>query len=1292
MKIRFTVRNKLIIGFGTIILGVLISSILTYSTLDQNRKVSDDITKIHSPSVSLLTDLLSLVNDSKMLIKNWVFIDKKADTPDKIRLNELHEKDFPALKQKLIGVAENWTIEQQNLLFYALTSIEDTLFEKHRYIMNRLNDFESYEDVMVVFEVQPMVEEQGEVMIETGKVIDMLSELTRQQEQIVEDQLTQMDRSFNAFQFLIILMGILLLVVGALSAWLTTNSLVKPINYLKGIILQMGKGVLPKKEIKGGNDEMGEISEALNLLVSGLKDTSLFANEIGKGKFDIDYNPLSSDDSLGNALIQMRDNLRKLSEENEANNWLQTSIMKVSDVMRGEKTVRQLADKLLSVLAEILNMKIGAVYLAGGEEVLELSGSYAFDVRKDNTTKFKFGESLVGQAAMEQKPILFTDPPKDYIYIQSGLGKISPQNILVTPLVYQSKVIGVIEMGFAGPMTKLQMELINQVSESLAIGFNSIKTRTEIQHMLQMTTEQAEQLRIQQEELKHKNEEMQTQQEELRVANEELEEQTKALKKSEASLKEQQEELQVTNEELEEKTRALEEQKKKITDKNMELELARANIEQKAKELEISSKYKSEFLANMSHELRTPLNSLLILSRDLADNKTANLNDEQIESAEIIYKSGNDLLSLINEILDLSKIESGKMALNLEAVPLEEIKDSITRQFGPVVHQKQLKLDVDIDSNLPETIGTDKLRLEQILKNLISNAVKFTEEGGVRIHFHWPAPGVDLSRSGLDVESTIAISVIDSGIGIPKDKQIAIWEAFQQADGGTSRKYGGTGLGLSISRELAKLLGGEILLRSEVGKGSTFTLYIPLKKEPEPLEEAVPRRPSGRRKETGSNQEDQLVASPAPVKEGAAKPAEVFKTNPKVVPSAEHARTIPDDRDSIVKDDKVILIIEDDPSFVQTLINQARQKGFKCLASTTGEQGLKLAEQYIPDAIILDIKLPGIDGYAVLEKLKDNSKTRHIPVHVMSAYEETIDIFQKGAIGFLNKPAKPDDLRDAFGKIEHFIDRKMKDLLIVEDDESMRKSIRVVIGEEDVNITEVDSGEKAYDAIKNSEFDCMVLDLGLPDMTGFELLRKLDEDEQISIPPIIVYTGKELTKEENDELQNYTSSIIIKGVKSEERLLDETALFLHRVVDDLPDKKQKIIANLHDKEKLFQGKKIMVVDDDMRNVFALSKVLKGKGMEVVKAVNGQMALEVLEKQDGIDLVLMDIMMPVLDGYETTKKIREEKKYDKLPVIALTAKAMKEDRQKCIEAGANDYMSKPVNVEKLLSLMRVWLYK
>jgi len=764
----------------------------------------------------------------------------------------------------------------------------------------------------------------------------------------------------------------------------------------------------------------------------------------------------------------------------------------------------------------------------------------------------------------------------------------------------------------------------------------------------------------------------------LRVANEELEEQTKALKKSEQELQAQQEELRVINEELEEKTKSLEIQKKDVLDKNMELEVARANIEQKAKELEISSKYKSEFLANMSHELRTPLNSLLILSRDLADNTKENLEEEQVESAEIIYKSGNDLLVLINEILDLSKIESGKMSLNLENIDLQDIGSNMNMQFRHVAEEKGLQFKVNIHEDAPQSILTDQQRMEQVLKNLLSNAMKFTHHGGITIDFKNPDETLKINREDLKKESSLAISITDTGIGIPKDKQLAIFEAFQQVDGSTSRKYGGTGLGLSISRELSKLLGGEIHLTSEVNKGSVFTLIVPveLNSENEELREKV-EITRAENKARFNNQ--QKVKQPE-------------KTPQNIQTNDLPEENVKDDREDLNPDDRKILIIEDDKNFAQILKKQSREKGFKTLIALSGETGLTLARKYIPDAIILDLKLPGIDGMDVLDVLKDDPKTRHIPVHMMSAYEETIDAFKKGAIGYLMKPPKSEELEQVFTKLEDYIQRKMKDLLLVEDDENMRKSIKTVIGEGDVKITAVGSGSDAIAKLEKGHFDCLVLDLGLPDMTGFELLKALDEHETISVPPVIVYTGKELTREENETLQKYTNTIIIKGVKSEERLLDETALFLHRVVDNMPQRQKKMITNLHDKDSLFTDKKILVVDDDMRNVFALSKILTGKGMKVSKAVNGKMALEVIEKEGNFDLVLLDIMMPEMDGYETTKRLREMPKFRNLPVIALTAKAMKDDRQKCIDAGANDYLAKPVNVDKLLSLMRVWLYR
>jgi len=747
----------------------------------------------------------------------------------------------------------------------------------------------------------------------------------------------------------------------------------------------------------------------------------------------------------------------------------------------------------------------------------------------------------------------------------------------------------------------------------------------------------------QMEELAKQGEELQTQQEELKQMNEELEEQAQ-------NLKQQQEELQMTNEELEEQTQSLEA-------KNLEVETSKNDIEQKTKQLEISSRYKSEFLANMSHELRTPLNSLLILSKDLSENRNKNLDTIQVESAEIIYKSGCDLLVLINEVLDLSKIEAGKMSLNIEPLSLKIFTNELMREFKHHAEQKGLKLNAKLDQELPELIRTDSQRLNQILKNLLSNAIKFTDKGNVSI---------SIDRN---TENTVIISITDTGIGIQEDKQLAIFEAFQQAEGGTSRKYGGTGLGLSISRELAKLLGGEIKLSSKLNEGSIFSLIIPLEIHEE-LEHKNTSTPDSYR------DKESALFNPSLLKESK------YLNYP----------NIQDDRDTISVDDKTVLIIEDDLKFASILLKQANKKGFKCLSAATGEDGLLLALKHKPQAIILDMILPGISGHFVLLELKANPAIRHIPVHIISAKERSLEPIREGAVEYLMKPVAKEDLEEAFNRIENFVNRKIKNLLIIEDNENSRKAMRILIGNGDVKCFEAGTGSEALVLYQQNHIDCVILDIGLPDMSGFDLIHKLENIQGHSIPPIIVYTGKELTKEENNELQKYAESIIIKGVKSEERLLDETALFLHRTISNMPKSKQLIINNLYDKEAVFHAKKILLVDDDMRNLFALSKILKERGMEIIKAENGKNAFEMLEKHPDINMVLMDIMMPEMDGYEAMKRIRSQVKFKNLPVIALTAKAMKDDKQKCIDAGANDYITKPIEVERLLSLMRVWLSK
>jgi len=923
--------------------------------------------------------------------------------------------------------------------------------------------------------------------------------------------------------------------------------------------------------------------------------------------------------------------------------------------MRGEPDIKTLCRSIITHLAHYLEAQIGAIYLVEEEDShLQLVGSYAYTKRKNVSNTFALGEGLVGQAALEKELIHLVSVPDDYITIRSGLGETPPHSILVLPFLLKDKVVGVLELGSLDGFSDLQIDFLKQLTEPVAIAVTTAENRVQMQALLQETQAQSE--------------ELQAQQDELRASNEELGRQTEQLQSSEEQLRAQQEDLEASNAKLENTAAMLEEQKR-------ELEVSSNQIQAKSQELETTNKYKSEFLSNMSHELRTPLNSQLILSRLLAENSDGNLTDSQIESCKMIYEGGKELLSLINEILDLAKVESGKMELRIEDVTLSHLAQSLEAEFIPLAEENNLEFQIEVQEDLPDCIKTDKKRTKQILKNLLSNAFKFTHKGKVSVMICKPEAGIELSRSHLDHKRSIAFAVSDSGIGIAEAKQEMIFKAFLQADGNIDRQYGGTGLGLSISTHLAQILGGEIQLQSQEGQGSTFTLFLPETLEASRLEDQdastrrTARHPSPEPQNTQANPENEM-------------------------PCAE-AQIITDDRMDITEDDKVILIIEDDARFASILKDISHEKDFKCLVAGTGEAGLNIALEDQPQAIILDVGLPGINGFSVIDSLKDNPVTRHIPVHFISAQDENpgaTEALSMGAIGYLTKPASKEQLDGVFGHIKEFISTDIKKLLVAEDDVKTRASIVKLIGNDDVKIAAVGTGQEAYDLLKTEHFDCMVLDLGLPDMSGFDLLGQIENDADIiAKPPIVIYSGKDLSRSEAVELRKHAGSIIVKGAESPERLLDETTLFLHRIETSLPLEQQRMIRMAHEKETVLQGKKVLIVDDDMRNVFALSHALKAKEMTVIIAENGQEALDMLETHGDIDIVLMDIMMPVMDGYEAMRRIREREKYWKLPILALTAKAMKGDKQKCIEAGANDYLAKPLDLDKVLSMLRVWLY-
>jgi HAMP domain-containing protein/CheY-like chemotaxis protein len=970
-------------------------------------------------------------------------------------------------------------------------------------------------------------------------------------------------------------------------------------------------------------------------------------------------------EELRDNINQMITNLRVTTEVNAQQDWLNTNMARFSGMLQGQRDLKQVSRLIMSELTPLVGAQHGAFFIAEAEAdsnpQLRLVASYAYKRRKGIANVFGLGESLVGQAALERKAILITQAPEDYITIGSGLGESAPVNIVVLPVLFEDQVMAVIEMASFTQYSDPQLTFLEQLSETLGVVLNTIVATMRTEELLQ----QSQGLTL---ELQSQSEELQSQRDELERTNQELEEQARSLKASEELLQQQQEELQQTNEELEEKAELLAEQNARIEQKNVEVEIARAELEDKAEQLALSSKYKSEFLANMSHELRTPLNSLLILAKLLSDNQDDTLTEKQIEFARTIYNAGSDLLQLINDILDLSKVEAGKMEINAQAIEPAALADFVERTFRPVADQKLLQFGVTLAAGLPGSIVTDEQRLQQVLKNLLSNAFKFTERGSVILSVA-PAPadarfGEETLRSA---ETVVQFEVSDTGIGISGEKLKLIFEAFQQADGTTSRRYGGTGLGLSISREIARLLGGEIRVTSQPGKGSSFTLFLPGEAPERHVETPV-------LDVTLARNGDEFD------------PAVLLTREPPVA----------DDRSQIADGDRVVLIVEDDQDFANIELAMARERGFKGIVAVRGDEGLALAHEYKPDAIILDMRLPVRSGWEVLDHLKRHPETRHIPVHIVSGSFENGGVqeaLRAGAVAVLEKPVAHEVLNSTYSRILEFVERPTSRLLVVDDDDEQRNAIVELIGTgEDVEIAAVGSSEEALEHLEGEdEFDCMVLDLKLPKMSGFTLLEKVKTDQRFRGLPIIVYTGRDLTRREETRLKKYAETIIVKDVRSPERLLDETALFLHRVESRLPSEKRRMLEQLHSTDEVFKGKRVLIADDDVRNVFALASVLERHGMEVQFAENGYEAVASLEADPAIDLVLMDIMMPELDGYEAMRRIREVPKFAKLPIISLTAKAMKGDREKSIASGASDYITKPVDTDQLISLLRVWLY-
>ncbi|MGB8235416.1 MAG: response regulator, partial [Pseudolabrys sp.] len=921
----------------------------------------------------------------------------------------------------------------------------------------------------------------------------------------------------------------------------------------------------------------------------------------------------------------MIDNLRLTTDRNTEQDWLKTNLAKFTNMLQGQRDLTTVGRLLLSELTPLVHAQQGVIYQVESEELqsMRLLSAYADDGANGHPQRLRIGEGLIGQCAADKRRLLITEMPDHAVPIGSALFKVKPANIIVLPVLFENQVKAVIELASVKEFTALQTMFLEQLTASIGIVLNSIEATMQTEGLLKQSQQLAGELQT------------------------------------------QQRELQQTNEQLEQKAQQLAERNVEVERKNQEIEQARRALEEKAAELALTSKYKSEFLANMSHELRTPLNSILILGQQLADNPDGNLTSKQTEFARTIHGAGTDLLNLISDILDLSKIESGTVTVEAEEIFFSNLLDAVGRPFRHEAETRQLSFKVDLDPSLGCSLTTDSKRLQQVLKNLLSNAFKFTDRGGVQLKVFAAPVGWTSTHPVLSqAQSVVAFEVADTGIGIPAEKQKIIFEAFQQADASTSRKYGGTGLGLAISRELSSLLGGEIHIRSAPGVGSTFTLYLPIAY----AGPSVATRPTT------------LPASHAPA-----------AGMPIVLPERP-IEQIPDDRHEIQPGDSILLIVEDDPHYCRVLIDLARVKGFKVLVAMRGADALELAKQYQPNAVSLDVFLPDMLGWSVLSQLKQNPLTRHIPVQIITLDEDKHHGLARGAFSFVTKPTTTEGVEAALRRIKEYSTPRRKRLLVVEDNPAEQLSISELLGYDDVEIETAGTGRDALAALRRHPADCVVLDLRLPDMSGFEVLEQLSADEALSEVPVVVFTGRELSAEEDARLHTMARSIVVKGVESPERLLDETALFLHRVVTDLPVEKQRMLERLTTSDEDLVSRTVLLVDDDARNIFALSSVLERRGMRVLTATTGNEAIKLIESNNDIAIVLMDIMMPEMDGYQTMEEIRKNANFRRLPIIALTAKAMKGDREKCLDAGASDYLAKPVNTEQLLSALRSWLHR
>jgi signal transduction histidine kinase/CheY-like chemotaxis protein/CHASE3 domain sensor protein len=1186
-----TLKSNLRLGLGLSLIILFISSLASYVSISNLIK-STELVK-HSDEVILTTEgVISTLKDAETGQRGYLL------TGNKIFLQPYYgstDTAMSALNRIEVQTKDN-AIQQKNVA------------ELRNILARRLNIISSTIEIKSLGgQIDPTALLEGKIYMDRAR--NVVNRMVKEERRLLESRTVELNKLTSYTPILILIAAVLAILI--------------TLFFYRKVSIDFDERVKLQKEIEDKKHEMEK-------RIAAIKE---IAFQISNGNYGVKLDGQSQDDigELSESLNSMSYSLKKSFDTLEENEWIQTGVANLNVKMVGEKDVFLLAEDIIEFLANYTKSQIGAIYLFKDDGYLHLKGQYA--LHGQNLVKtLELGQGLIGQAVKSGKPILLEDVPQNELTITHATGNIKPAQLIVLPIIRNEISIGGLELGTIGKYSDLQLHFLNLVLSDVGTALLSAQNRLKLQQLLEETQAQSEELQVQHNELEG--------------LNAELEAQAQKLQASEEELRVQQEELLQSNQELEERSSLLEEKNELIEERNIE-------IQQKAEALELSTRYKSEFLANMSHELRTPLNSILLLSRLMAENEA--MDPEHQEYAAVIQSSGQGLLSLIDEILDLSKIEAGKMELDRTNIKVDEVLSSMRSLFNPLAKDKNLNFVIEKSEEVPEFFHTDKMRLEQIIKNLLSNAIKFTTVGAVTLNIN--------TNEKL---GALVFKVTDTGVGIAPEKQGMVFEAFQQADGSTRRKFGGTGLGLSISRELAKLLGGYIDLKSEEGKGSIFTLTLPIDKN-KGFVGVIPQT------------EKPVMALETPVK----KVSHLTVDN---IP-----QEIEDDRNNIQPDDKVILIVEDDTPFAKTLLDFTRKRNYKGLVAVRGDVGIEMAKTFKPLAILLDIQLPVKDGWQVMEELKSDPSTRPIPVHIMSSLQVKKESLLKGAVDFINKPFAFEHMQEIFSKLEHALSRHPKKVLIVEENEQHAKALSYFLSNFNIQTEIVNQVNEGVSALHKPEVNCVILDMGIPDKHAYETLEVVKKTPGLENLPIIIFTGKNLSKGEENRIKQYADSIVVKTAHSYQRILDEAGLFLHLVEEKSKEKtkKPKKFSELQD---VLVGKTVLVADDDVRNIFSLTKMLEQHQMKVIAAIDGKEALKLLNENPEIDVVLMDMMMPELDGYETTTAIRQDIKYRNLPILAVTAKAMMGDREKCIAAGASDYISKPVDMDQLISLLRVWLYE